>query len=248
MALRRVKGAFSSPRALKTALDLRRKGISREEIIAALHKKYFPKYTLEEVQRIYSPKGGWSSKIVSLVDEPGVLTNRQVLEKANAIRKSGTSKVSSLNKNRTPGDAIAQAASDAMKKKHRSRGFKRNIRKGTQKYWNSDIGAAHKLKVTKQILDAQRINPQGTRKQFVLGFMLQKPNMATQMDLFEDKPRNKRSVASAALKQTRLPLFRKEIAERARANMKRLQSDSAFKHRILTGIIRHNNTINLRVQ
>jgi|GEM_PF-1841238 len=135
MALRRVRGAFSNPRALKTALDLRKKGASKEQIIAALHKKYFPKYTLEEITKIYSPKGGWSKRLVELVDQPNLMPKRQILATAMRIREGGTASVSRMNSDPTKKKSISQAASRAMKEIHTNGAHMEKLKQGIEGHW-----------------------------------------------------------------------------------------------------------------
>ncbi len=172
MALRRVKGAYSNPRAMVTALNMARKKAPREEIIARLQKRHFPKYTVEEVSAAFSPKGGHSKRIVDEVVRYGIdgeLVPKTKKEAMRSIILHQASMRANVDKRRTNPTLDAQRrakVSAALKEKHKDPDYKRRLNEGTQTFWK-EFGDTPKMR-KKRKLDGELLRARNADPNFAL--------------------------------------------------------------------------------
>ncbi len=155
MALRRVKGAYSNPRVMVTALNLSKRQVPRAEIIASIQKKYFPKYSIEEVDAAFSPKGGHSKRIVDEVNRYGVngelvpKTKKEVMR--SILLHQSRMKANLVKQNANPEfrSKIQAGASASLKERHKDPAFKEKLAQGTQSFWK-DFGDTPRMRLKRR--------------------------------------------------------------------------------------------------
>jgi len=154
MALQRIKKVYSNPWVLKSAINLTKLGKSREEVITHLHSKYFPQYSREAVAKAFSPKFGYSKRIVDAIESLHPNRNTPLLKRtAKDVfrevlmhRRAMSANVEAQRANPALDALRRQKQKQAMRELHKDPNYKNKLNTGTQAYWSAFLGTAEEEK------------------------------------------------------------------------------------------------------
>src|SRR5208282_267446 len=91
MGHKKIRHTYINPHLLRFALSRTIAGDSKEELIVAIHSRFYPEHGLDAVRQAYSPKKGWPRTVIDMIGgvtaETKLQTFSDVVELAQKYQK-----------------------------------------------------------------------------------------------------------------------------------------------------------------